>query len=66
MPPINDTVTAVMLWLGLAVAVGILAARFNRSGPGWFVLSMLLSPLIACALVLALGRRADDYYVKGR
>jgi hypothetical protein len=43
--------------VGLCIAVGILAARYNRSGPGWFVLSLILSPLLGFAFVLALGRR---------
>jgi hypothetical protein len=50
--------TLVVIWIGLCIAVGILAARYGRSGFGWFVLSMLLSPLLGVAFVLALGRRA--------
>jgi hypothetical protein len=43
--------------IGLCVAVGFLAARYGRSGFGWFVMSMILSPLLGFVFVLALGRR---------
>jgi uncharacterized membrane protein YhdT len=55
---VNEVVTLTFFWIGLCVAVAILAARYGRSGFGWFALSMLLSPLLGVALVLALGRRA--------
>jgi hypothetical protein len=50
-------VTLIFIWVGLCVAVGILAARYGRSGVGWFLLSLVLSPLLGVAFVLALGRR---------
>jgi hypothetical protein len=31
--------------------------RCGRSGFGWFVMSMILSPLLGFVFVLALGRR---------
>jgi hypothetical protein len=43
------------IWLGLALVVGIYAARRGRSGTGWFLLAVLVSPLIARLLCLALG-----------
>jgi hypothetical protein len=46
----------VVVWLGLSVAVGILASRYGRYGFWWTVISLLLSPLVGVALVLALGR----------
>ena len=51
-------VTLVFVWVGLCIAVGLFANRYGRSGFGWFVMSMILSPLLGFAFVLALGRRA--------
>jgi hypothetical protein len=53
-----DTGTAIGLWVGLCIAVGLFANRYGRSGLGWFVMSMIVSPLLGVAFVLALGRRA--------
>lgn len=44
-----------LVWLALCVAVGILANRYNRTGIGWFLTSVLFSPLVGAAFVLALG-----------
>ena len=36
-----------ILWVVLSVAVGLFASNYrNRSGFGWFVLSLLISPLL--------------------
>jgi len=44
----------VILWLGVSILVGALASGKGRSGFGWFILSVLLSPIIgAIALVIA-------------
>jgi len=43
-------------WVVFSVIVAIIAANRGRSGFGWFVLSLLLSPLLMGILVLALGR----------
>ncbi len=44
-----------LLWLVLAVLVGVFASvRRNRSGVGWAVLAVLLSPLVAGILVAIL------------
>ncbi|MEN9420197.1 MAG: hypothetical protein RI988_3818 [Pseudomonadota bacterium] len=45
------------LWIGLAVVVGVAATSRGRSGFGWFFLAVVISPLLAGLLVLALGRR---------
>jgi len=47
-------------WLFLAVVVGIIAANRGRSGFGWFLLSLVISPLIGGILVLALGAPKSD------
>lgn len=43
------------LWLGLAIAVGFLAAKFGRSGFGWFMLACIISPLLAGIFLLIAG-----------
>lgn len=45
----------VLFWLGLSVAVAILANRYNRHPVGWLLVSVLFSPIIGAAFVLALG-----------
>ncbi len=41
-----------ILWLLLAVAVGVLASNRGRNGFGWFLFSMLLSPLLGVIFLL--------------
>ena len=43
-----------------ALAVGFIADARGRSGFGWFFLAILISPLIACVLILALPTRAQN------
>jgi ABC-type transport system involved in cytochrome c biogenesis permease subunit len=52
-----DAVTAIILLVGFSVAVGLLANRYQRSGFGWFLFSVLLTPILGFVFVLALGRR---------
>lgn len=47
----------VFFWFLFSVVVGIIAASRGRHGFGWFLLSILISPLLACILVLALGSK---------
>ena len=37
----------VLIWVGLAVGVGMFAAKKGRSSGGWFVLACLISPILA-------------------
>lgn len=46
----------VFLWLGLAIIIGVAADRRGRSGFGWFFLAVVLSPLLAGLLLLAMGK----------
>lgn len=46
----------VLFWLGLAVVVAVAANTRGRSGGGWFLLAIVISPLLAGLLVLALPR----------
>lgn len=45
-------------WFFLAIAVGVYASNHRgRSGFGWFLLSLLISPLVAFILVLVMKDR---------
>jgi hypothetical protein len=42
------------LYMAFSIAVGIFARRCNRSGFGWFVLALIITPLLAfiiCAIL---------------
>jgi hypothetical protein len=43
-----------IVWVGLGIAVGVVANTRGRSVAGWFLLSLPVSPLIAGLLVFAL------------
>jgi hypothetical protein len=45
----------VVIWLGLSVVVGVAASGRGRSGFGWFLLSLFISPLIALLVLLVLA-----------
>jgi hypothetical protein len=49
--------TLAYLWVGLTIAVGLLARRYRRSWLRWCVLSLLVSPLLALAFLFAVGKR---------
>ena len=40
-----------VFWIGLAALVGFYASSRGRSGIGWFLLALLISPLIAFVIV---------------
>ncbi|MBI4400152.1 MAG: hypothetical protein HY581_00790 [Nitrospirae bacterium] len=46
------------IWVLLAIAIGVLASReFGRSGVGWFLLALILSPLAGLLLFILPARR---------
>jgi len=46
------------IWIALAFAVGMIAGRrFDRNAIGWFVLAILISPLLAIIFLFAAGRK---------
>lgn len=49
----------VLLWVGLSIAVGLLAARRGRGMGAWIALSVALSPLLAGLLLLIIGPAQD-------
>ena len=44
----------VLFWLMFAIVVGIIANSRNRSGIGWFFLSVLITPILGLILVMCL------------
>jgi hypothetical protein len=53
-------VLIIVFWLGLAVAVGAIAVGRDRSGIGWFLLAVIISPLIAGIFLLIVGEGGTD------
>lgn len=52
-------------WLAASIIVGIIAGSKGRTGFGYFVLSLLLTPVLIGILVLALPRVAAPTVVAG-
>lgn len=48
----------VIFWLFLSIIAGVVASNKGRSGFGYFVLSLLLSPLIGIIAALAASKNA--------
>jgi len=46
-----------LIWFVLCIVVGLIASNKNRSGFGFFLLSLFLSPLIGLIAVLAMGEK---------
>lgn len=46
-------------WILFSVGVGVLAGSWGRSGIGWFLLALLLSPLLSVLALLVVGRHED-------
>jgi hypothetical protein len=54
-PTTESIMTLFLIWLFAAVLVGVMASgRRNRNGVGWFFLAVLISPLLAGLLVMAM------------
>jgi hypothetical protein len=51
---------ALVVWCGFAAAVGILAGNKGRNGFGWFVLALIISPLLAGILALVVSNLATE------
>lgn len=45
----------IIVWLALAIVIGSIASGRGRSGFGWFLLALLVSPLLAAVLLLLVG-----------
>ena len=44
-----------IFWILFSFAVILLANRFDRSGVGWFLISLVVSPLIAAIFLVIIG-----------
>lgn len=55
------SMTFVFGWLLWSIAVAAIASSRGRSAFLWFLLSLLLSPLLTMILVLAFGRPGPNY-----
>ena len=52
------TLILIIFWLAFAIAVGMFASiRRQRSGLGWFLLALFISPLLAIIFVAILNER---------
>jgi hypothetical protein len=51
------TLFFVFVWFVFAIVVGVAASSRNRSGAGWFLLSLLVSPLITTIWLFILPKR---------
>lgn len=51
--------TAAFFWIAFCLVVAVAARTRGRHGSIWFVLSVLLTPLVAGLFLLALPSRAD-------
>ena len=51
-----ELVFATLFWLGLAIVVGVAGDTRGRNGFGWFILAIVISPLLAGLLLIALPR----------
>jgi hypothetical protein len=49
-----------LFWLILSIVVGVFAGSKSRSGFGWFVLSLFISPIITLILLAILPRRGSS------
>ena len=54
-----------VFWLVFAVIVGVIANNKGRSGIGWFLFSIVLSPLLGLIVVLVLSPGTDRAPVIG-
>lgn len=45
-----------LLWIVLAIIVGVFAAQRGRSGLGWTLLSLVISPLLGGLFLLLVGK----------
>jgi hypothetical protein len=46
----------VLFWFMFSIVVGVFAGTKNRTGFGWFILSLIISPIITFLLVAVLPR----------
>lgn len=56
--------TFLLIWLALAAVVGCAAKSRGHSGTAWFLLAVIISPVVGGLLVIALPRLHDlDHWI---
>lgn len=53
-------------WAFLALLIGALASSFGRNGFGWFLIALVLSPLIGGIALLIAGRKDESPSLRTR
>jgi hypothetical protein len=53
-------------WFAFAIVVGVAASSRGRNGFGWFILAVLISPLIGLLLVLVMPNRRLELLSDGK
>lgn len=56
----------IVLWIGLAIVIGMAASSRGRSGFGWFIVALCLSPLLGGVLLLLMKNVKEDAQVQQR
>ena len=51
-------IIAPLVWLGFCALVGVYAQRDERSGPLWFFISLLFTPILAGIILTVLQEQA--------
>lgn len=49
-----------LLWIIGSIFVGIFADRYGRNGVIWFLISLLLSPLLSVLIILLIGKDSEN------
>ena len=49
-----------IFWFLFSIAVGILGSNRGRSGIGWFLISVIVSPLLGLIFLLVMRNLTDD------
>lgn len=52
-----------LVWIFFSVIVGMIASNKNRSGFGYFLLALVISPILAGILVLVLSNEKPDVLI---
>jgi uncharacterized membrane protein YeaQ/YmgE (transglycosylase-associated protein family) len=59
MPSVGKLMEIIIGWAFLAAIVGFMASTWNRSGFGYFLLSLVVTPVIGLVILLLAGRRKE-------
>ena len=57
---IGPSLLAAMFWLGVSGAIAFVAKARERSAIGWYLISLLLSPIIAAIIIAMLPNPREE------